>query len=215
MRQNSALVVETMTTTPDDFPYDLELSRQISVYTTTTEPDVKSIISAKPIPSTSLLREQPPLKPSIRLLFSCLSRAHFFFLLLPAILVSIIAGGVAPFMTYVIGQVFDAFSQFPLTSNPPTEAKENLLHGVGLAALELIALAVGSLALSSLTSCIWIWIGETNAMAVRKRVYLAVTQKEMAWFDTKMGADDTMFLGHGDEQHGPVGAGGLMANFAR
>ncbi|KAF8331212.1 P-loop containing nucleoside triphosphate hydrolase protein [Amanita rubescens] len=197
MRQSSALVVETTTTTtPDDLPYDLELSRRISVYTTTTEPDVKSIISAKPIPSASLLREQHPLKPSIRLLFS-------------SVLVSIIAGGVAPFMTYVIGQVFDAFSQFQLTSNPSTEAKENLLHGVGLAALELIALAC------RLTSCIWIWIGETNAMAVRKRVYLAVTQKEMAWFDTKMGADDTMFLGHGDEQHGPVGAGGLMANFAR
>ena len=215
MRRNSALVVETMTTTPDDLPYDLELTQRISLYTTSTEPDVKSVIPSKPIPPLPLLQEQPPLKPSFRLLFSCLSRRYLLFLLLPAILFSIIAGGVAPFMTYVIGQAFDAFSQFPLTPNPPIADKTRLLHGVGLAALELLALGVGSLALSGITSCLWIWIGETNAMAVRTRVYLAVTQKEMTWFDTKMGADHAVLAGDGDEQHGPVGAGGLMANFAR
>ena len=68
--------------------------------------------------------------------------------------------------------------------NLPIEAKRRLLHGVGLAALELLLLGVGSLALSSITSCLWIWIVETNFMATRTH---AVTRKEMNLSDTKMG----------------------------
>ncbi|THH19333.1 hypothetical protein EW146_g1804 [Bondarzewia mesenterica] len=150
--------------------------------------------------------------PSFRLLFSLLSRRDFFLLVLPAIISSVIAGGIAPFMTYVVGQVFNTFAQFPLTSDPPQEAKDALLRGVGLSAIELIGLAVGALALSSLTSSLWIWTGERNTMLLRKKVYQSVTSKDMIWFDTKMGAEDSVQSSEGD---GPVGAGGLMAKFAR
>ena len=183
-----------MSTTLNELPYD------------SPRPSVDTTKSATPH-----VQEQPPPKPSIRLLFSLLSRPLLLFLLLPAVFASVIAGGVAPFMTYVIGQAFDVFAQFPLTHPPPKQAKERLLHGVGLAAIELVALAVGSLVLSSLTSCLWIWIGESNAMAVRKRVYLALMRKEMSWFDTKLGSDDAIQSAN----DGPIGAGGLMATFAR
>ncbi|KAK2466561.1 hypothetical protein APHAL10511_001423 [Amanita phalloides] len=192
------LLKEETSTTPDD----MQPSPRSSVYTTTTT-------------ESTLPNPAPQLMPSIPLLFSLLSRRHFLFLLLPAILISVIAGGVAPFMTYVVGQTFNAFSQFPLTPHPPQEAKQKLLHAVGLAALELISLAVASLALSSITSCLWIWIGETNTLAVRRQVYLALTQKEMSWFDTKMCADHLVHPVDGDEQLGPIGAGGLMAKFAK
>jgi ATP-binding cassette subfamily B (MDR/TAP) protein 1 len=118
-------------------------------------------------------------------------------------------------MTFVIGQAFDAFARFPLTPNPPTQAKDNLLHGVGFAALELVGLAVGSLALSSVTSCLWIWTGEMNVMALRKAVYQSVTAKDMSWFDTHMGMSDGNKLTRADENDGPIGAGGLMAKFTR
>ena len=146
------------------------------------------------------------------LLFSLLSRRAFFVLILPAILTSLFAGGVAPFMTYVIGRSFDSFAAFPTGPNPSEEAKHALLRGVGLAALELVGLAVGALALSSVTSSLWIWTGERNLVAVRKRIYTAVTRKDMIWFDTKMGSDESVQAVEGD---GPIGAGGLMANFAR
>ena len=42
--------------------------------------------------------------------------------------------------------------------------------------------AAGALALSSITSSLWIWTGERNLRAVRKKVYAAVTQKDMVWF---------------------------------
>ncbi|KAH6901921.1 P-loop containing nucleoside triphosphate hydrolase protein [Coprinopsis sp. MPI-PUGE-AT-0042] len=177
--------------------------------------------------------QRPRITPSIRLLFSLLTPRHRVLLLLPAILSSIISGGIAPFMTYVVGQAFDAFANFPLSSSsvssssiPPDElkaAKDELLKQVGIAALSLLGLALGSLAMGSLTSFLWIWVGEVNAAEVRKRVYLGIMEKSMGWFDSRMGDSDVPAQGkktkEGEEENGemdgPVGAGGLMAKFTR
>ena len=82
-------------------------------------------------------------------------------------------------MTFVIGQAFEAFAKFPLTPSPPQSAKDPLLHDVGIAAPERLGLAVGSLALGSLTSSLWIWTGERNVMALCKAVSKVVTHKDM------------------------------------
>jgi len=103
-------------------------------------------------------------------------------------------------MTYAVGQTFDGFSKFPLGPNPPQAAKDALLRAVGLAALELFSLAVGSVALSSITSSLWIWAGEHNAIQVRKAIYYSISQKDMAWFDTQIDGQD---------------AGGMMAKYTR
>jgi len=121
------------------------------------------------------------------------------------------AGGVAPFMTHVIGQVFYAFARFPLT-DATSQDKSALRHDVGIAAIELVALAAGAIALGSVTSALWIATGERNVMRLRKKVYEAVTTRKMEWLDTKMGAEDSVIATEGDS---PVGAGGLMAKFAK
>lgn len=191
----------TTATTPHASTFDLEQNLD-----STTTVDVSSAAPTNPLP------DGPLPQPSIRLLFSLVPRRDFYLIVLPAIVTSILAGGVAPFMTYVVGESFNAFANFPTTPNPPDSAKTSLLHGVGFAAIELVGLAVGALALSSITSSLWIWTGERNLMAVRKKVYTAVTRKDMVWFDTKMGAEDSVQVVEGD---GPLGAGGLMARFAR
>ncbi|KAJ6510566.1 P-loop containing nucleoside triphosphate hydrolase protein [Mycena sanguinolenta] len=142
-------------------------------------------------------------------LFSLLSRQQRLLLLVPAIISSVFTGGIAPFMTIVIGHAFDAFSKFtaPLTSSD--DPKELLIHRVGTAALELVGLAVSSFLLSSLTSWLWIMTGEVNVLQLRKRVYASVAAKDMMWFDTR--ASDAS---PHDEQ-GPLGAGGLMTQFTR
>ena len=183
---------------PDNFHYDLQASPRSSICSDYKPPP--QIVSP---PATC---PAPPPTPSVQLLFSLLSRRHLLLLLLPAVLSSIVAGGVAPFMTYVVGRAFATFAAFP-QSNPTQRDKSHLLQGVGIAALELIALAVGAIVLSSLTSCLWIWVGERNVMAVRKHVYRSVSAKDIAWFDTKMGAES-------DDQR-PLGPGGLMAKFSR
>ncbi len=203
MRRPTSLVVDTDTTSTTSMTTDTSSLKH---------PQSATTLNAPASESTPTISQCTPPQPSIPLLFSLLSRRDLLLLILPAILTSVFAGGVAPFMTYVIGRSFDSFAAFPTTPNPSEEAKHQLLHGVGLAALELVGLAVGALALSSLTSSLWIWTGERNLVAVRKRIYAAVTRKDMVWFDTKMGSEGSIQAVEGD---GPIGAGGLMASFAR
>lgn len=210
MRRSTTLAVDT-TTQPNDLAYELEISPRSSVFSELKPSPSYTTVHTPPADTSSTPPAEPQqCTPSIRLLFSLISRRHLLILVIPAIISSIVAGGIAPFMTFVIGQAFDAFANFPLIANPSQSAKDQLLRSVGIAALELVGLAVGSLALSSLTSSLWIWTGENNVMALRKRVYTSVTQKDMVWFDTKMGAE-----GNVQSSEGPLGAGGLMAKFTR
>jgi len=103
-------------------------------------------------------------QPSIKLLFSFLTPRRKLVLLAPAVASSIAAGGIAPFMTYVVGRSFNAFAAFPLTPNPPQSAKDDLLYGVDLAAIELVALGFAALVMSSFTNSLWIWTGEHNVV---------------------------------------------------
>jgi ATP-binding cassette subfamily B (MDR/TAP) protein 1 len=211
MRRSTTLEVDVEAARiTNDLAYDsrssLYTSNLSSIDLKASPTESQQSIAAEPTPSSGPA-------PSISLLFSLISRRQCYILLLPAVLTSIVAGGIAPFMTYVIGQAFDAFAKFPLTPNPPQSAKDTLLRAVGIAALELLALGVGSMLLSSLTSSLWIWTGERNTMALRKLVYNAVTKKDMVWFDTKMGAEGNVQSAEGEQ--GPLGAGGLMAKFTR
>ncbi|KAI0059687.1 P-loop containing nucleoside triphosphate hydrolase protein [Artomyces pyxidatus] len=163
-------------------------------------------------PANSGEQEYKPPPPSICLLFSLLSRRDFLLLVWPALLLSIVAGGVAPFMTVVVGNVFNTFAKATVIVNPTPADKHQLLHDIGIYALELVGLAAAALTTSTLTSSFWIWTGERNVMILRKKVYASVTSREMIWFDTKMGAEDSVQT---DKSDGPVGAGGLMAKFTR
>lgn len=162
-------------------------------------------------PPLPLLPEEPP-TPSLKILFSFLTPRRKLVLLTPAIASSITAGGIAPFMTYVVGRSFNAFAAFPLTPNPPQSAKDELLHGVGLAALQLVALGAGALVMSSVTSSLWIWTGEHNVVQLRRQVYYAIVHKEIEWFDRRAGDSSGV---QDTSNDAPIGAGGLMAKFAR
>ncbi|KAF7293241.1 p-loop containing nucleoside triphosphate hydrolase protein [Mycena chlorophos] len=143
-----------------------------------------------------------PSAPSSRWpLFSLLSRQQRLLCLVPAIISSVLAGGVAPLMTLAIGKSFDAFSEFSATHN-----KHLLIQRISAAALQLVALAFGSFLLSSLTSFMWITVGEYNVLELRKRVYASIAARDLEWFDAAEDQKDTQ---------GPVGAGGLMAQFTK
>ncbi|KAJ2913175.1 hypothetical protein MD484_g7239, partial [Candolleomyces efflorescens] len=220
MRRPTLAVDTTNARADHELEYELSVSPRTSIdsHVSSIITDLKKPVDepTAPTPAPPNTPSPPSLTPSIRLLFSLLSRRHFFLILLPAILASLVSGGIAPFMTFVIGQAFDAFAKFPLTPNPPQEAKDELLKGVGIAALELVGLGVGSLALGSVTSCLWIWAGEVNVGELRRRVYKGVMGKEMGWFDSRMGsAEGGELKVASDEAEGPVGAGGLMAKFTR
>ncbi|KAF8980823.1 hypothetical protein BDQ17DRAFT_1337598 [Cyathus striatus] len=67
-------------------------------------------------------------------------------------------------------QAFNIFAKFPPTSCFEHD-KGKLLHGV--AALELVGLAVGSITLGSMTSGLWIWTEEVDFTCIRTASSLA------------------------------------------
>ncbi|KDR66454.1 hypothetical protein GALMADRAFT_1152567 [Galerina marginata CBS 339.88] len=229
-----ALAVDHANANDEDMLYELNITPRASIdsqFSSSSPEDIKR--SSSPSPSASFPPNPSPSpsppqanqpttqtqthKPSIRLLFSLLPLRQRILLLTPAILSSLTAGGIAPFMTLVVGRAFNAFAQFPLTPSPSPSspqaqaASDALLKAIGTAALQLLGLAAGSLALGSLTSFLWIWVGEVNVLAVRRSVYDAVMGKEMVWFDAHTGGAT-----EGDAEDGAaVGAGGLMAKFSR
>jgi ATP-binding cassette subfamily B (MDR/TAP) protein 1 len=120
-------------------------------------------------------------------------------------------------MTLVLGQGFDAFSTYAsntLSHGVTQQDKDQLLHGVGIAAVELLALAVGAVALSSLMSSLWILVGERNILGLRRYVYSVVSNKEMEWFDLNMRSDQGSH-NEADSATTTSGAAGLMAKFAK
>ncbi|KIY71143.1 P-loop containing nucleoside triphosphate hydrolase protein [Cylindrobasidium torrendii FP15055 ss-10] len=217
MPRPASLKLDTDSVGPNELAYELDNSPPISLYSEydeETKHDLHNSFDDEKHPSTTSTstnsRQQPA--PSLRLLFSLLSSHHRTWLLLPAILASLISGGIAPFMTVAIGQVFNAFALFH-NSNGTEADKQKILHDTGIGSIELIGLAIGSIALGSITSGLWISTGEHNVMNLRKYVYAAVTSKDLTWFDTKMGTEGEMT--ETENNDGPVGAGGLMANFSR
>lgn len=215
MRRPTSLTVDTVAS--HELAYELDNTPPASLYSDDDD-DVKHDFNdyeKQEIPQSPLTTyppKQPP-QPSIRLLFSLISHHHRYVLLLPAIIAALVSGGIAPFMTVAIGQVFNAFAVF--SNSEGTEAdKQQILHDVGVGSLILLGLAVGSIALGSVTSGLWISTGEHNVINLRKHIYTAVASKDMTWFDTKMGAEGTVESAD-SENDGPVGAGGLMAKFSR
>ena len=130
MRRPTSLVVDT---TLDDTTSSTTSSPDAS----TTKFPVSADSSAHKVgnvPRSPQYSPPSPPEPSIRLLFSLISRRHFFILVLPALLSSIFAGGIAPFMTLVVGQVFDALSKFPVdpSRRTPSIAEVQLTPVAGL-----------------------------------------------------------------------------------
>ena len=145
-------------------------------------------------------------KPSVRLLFSLLPRRDLYLVVLPAFLLSMVAGVVAPLTTLVISNVFNVITAFCRTPSPSSSDRANLKHDIVTSALELLFLAAGSLALGSLTSFLWILAGERNSFVLQQYIYASVSRREMAWFDAKM-------TGGGPDNS--TGAGRLTAGFVR
>jgi ATP-binding cassette subfamily B (MDR/TAP) protein 1 len=160
--------------------------------------------SSTSIPPASGPDAYSPPKPSVRLLFSLLPRRDLYLVFLPAFILSMVAGVVAPFMTLIISNVFDIFTEICRIPSPSSSDRANFKHDVAISALELLLLAAGSLALGSLTSFLWALTGERTSLMIQQKVYSSVTGREMAWFDVKM----TEGAG------GFTGAGGLMVGFA-
>lgn len=91
-------------------------------------------------------------------MYSFLTVRQRVFVLIPAIVSSIVAGSVAPLMTRVVGQVFDAFARSDLSS-------------ISLYVIQLVGLGCASILLSSITSLLWISTAELNLRSLKLTIY--------------------------------------------
>ena len=134
---------------PADLTIDTELNAPASTSSSPVDSTYKLPLSAQEsthsLATTAVEAASDAPKPSLRLLFSFLTRHDLLFLVLPAVGTAVASGAVAPFMTLVVGKVFDAFAHFPLLSVPSEADKHQLLHDVGITALELVGLTAGAL----------------------------------------------------------------------
>lgn len=166
------------------------------------------------------------IQPSISLLFSLTSRSSTLFVVLPAVLMSIISGLIPPYMTELIGVAFGAFTQYAIVTSTAISdsdlaaARSTLLASTKNSSLQFVALAVMILITSTASVGLWVLNGERVVKALRTEVFLGIGAREMAWFDLGMGAGSNKEAEEGEGERegdsaGGQGAGGLLGRFAR
>jgi len=155
-------------------------------------------------------------KGTLRLLFAGMPRRYVPLFLL-ATLLSITSGTLPPLMTRVLGDAFNFFTAYNPTGlapgDVPQERKDELMRGILRAVWQLCALAGGTVILSTAMISAWIAVGERVAGGLRTDVYAACSTKRMSWFDGGMGLAGSAAGADGGDSS--IGAGGLMARFAR
>ena len=147
-----------------------------------------------------------------------LTRRDYLLQVLPATLLSIARGSSQPIMTRILGYVFNAYTEYSRASLSPTGAsqadKDLLTSRVRTGAFELVGLGFGTIIVGTAMMTMWIYIGEKVTSRWRSRVFFAINEKPMEWFDKGMGAgEDSRAKQKGGAAS--MGAAGLMARFTR
>lgn len=123
-------------------------------------------------------------------------------LLIPAVVLGVLSGGLPVAMTHIIGRAFAAFAAYD--PHVPT-AQAALYANVRTDVYVLLGLAAGTLVLRSAASALWLLLGERCVRTWRTRLFRTLLAKDISWYDLGMGLGDK----------GDVGAAGLMALFLK
>jgi ATP-binding cassette subfamily B (MDR/TAP) protein 1 len=152
-----------------------------------------------------------PIPPTFRGLFFYSQRKDWLFCFVPAFACSATAALIQPFMSKVIGEVFDVFVLFPVDASMATQAQKDALSaGVKVNTIKLVGAGAAALVLNYAKGALWSRHGEILVDRLRKAVFEGIQNKGMSWFDLGMGMREE------DQEEGEtVGAGGLMAKFTR
>ena len=120
-------------------------------------------------------------------LFNFTSRFHALWLTL-AILLSVLSGVIVPTLAVLLGQIFDAFTSYGAKHiSEPDFLAEVLRCEVGL-----IALGCASGILNAIYFMSWLTFGELQAKYAREKLFEALSEKDMAWYDTRKTGVETL-----------------------
>ncbi|GAA5838704.1 hypothetical protein JCM11251_003268 [Rhodosporidiobolus azoricus] len=206
--------------TPRNRPPHLDLSGQSAAL-----PNLRySTASAAPseTPSSTSSSDSSPgsshaLQPSLKLLFSLTTRRTGLTVLLPGCACALASGLIPPFMTQILGDSLQAFTDYTMTTLQPDltsealkAANSALLKAMQDKAIKFAVIATVVFLLNSTATSLWVVYGERVARELRMKVYRGLTVKGMDWFDKGMGGSD-----ESEEAEGGDSAAGLMGRFAK
>lgn len=161
------------------------------------------------------------IQPTVALLFSLQPARTQLPILVPALLATIIAGLIPPYMTELLGQSFGAFTIYTVavsgdvTAEAISAAKAQLLKSAQLYSIQFAGLAVLTILASCASFSLWILHGERVARDLRLEVFRGVGRRDMEWFDLGMGAEEVTDKDREDGEAAGEGAGGLMGRFSK
>jgi hypothetical protein len=101
--------------------------------------------------------------------------------LIPAVLLTIIAGAMKPAITIFLGQIFEDLASFGSGSITGDE----LLKSVSLWCTALTGLGVATMLVNGGFFGLWLIFGEMQAKTVRDRSFLCMLEKDMEWYDLR------------------------------
>ncbi|GAA6016228.1 hypothetical protein JCM11491_003775 [Sporobolomyces phaffii] len=189
-----------------------------------TTPSVTSLCSSSsPSPSSSSISTaddptHPPIKPTLSLLFTLTTRSTFWTLVAPALALSVGGGLIPPYMTQVLGDTLQHFTDYTIiTANPELDpsllssARSTLLSKVRIESVKFAALGAGVLLISTANQGLWVVHGERVARALRLKVYSGLHGRGLEWSDKGMGGKK----GEGEDESSGDSAAGLMGRFTK
>ncbi|GAA5977439.1 hypothetical protein JCM10908_004980 [Rhodotorula pacifica] len=161
----------------------------------------------------------PAIRASFRTLFSLTSRSTLWTVVIPGTAFAIGSGLIPPYMTMILGDSLQAFTDYGLATGTDgisadalKSARSSLLHDVRLQAIKFAILAAVVLAASSANIGLWVIHGERVARELRMHVYRGVTAKGLDWYETGMGGEAE---GGQDGATSAVDAAGLTGRFSK
>lgn len=151
-----------------------------------------------------------PIRPTFRGLFALSTRRDILLDLVPAVLLAGAASVVQPFMSLVVGDLFEDFESYPLVTTSATSTQRATLTNLAtVSCIKLLVAGGYAVLINYLKGVMWARHGETIVSRLREAVFVGVQNKPMEWFDLGMGLKDE------DETSESIGAGGLMAKFTK
>ncbi|KAH9811581.1 P-loop containing nucleoside triphosphate hydrolase protein [Melampsora americana] len=173
--------------------FPLDSSTASTLVSTPTSP-TQSNFQPVPFPSTSIDEDEehidPPLSrfPALGVILSFTTKFDYFLLLIPAVISSIISGLLPSYMTILIGEAFEAFTLYTLSSGEldSSSAKRTLRSSIGSVSLRLLLIGVGSCLLSLLNHALWSIYAARVCERLQTALYNALSSRPLSWFDNGM-----------------------------
>jgi ATP-binding cassette, subfamily B (MDR/TAP), member 1 len=119
--------------------------------------------------------------PTYRGLFRFLAREDLV-ILLPAVVVSVFSGGLAPAFTILMGRIFTSFGDFSKNQISGAELESQVT--VNIIAIVIVGVAAWGLGWAHLA--LWLAFGENIAKRAREKMMKGLLAKSMTWYDKRV-----------------------------